>query len=173
MEPLEPLAPPPNWGTDEVSNFFEVAQRNAFGSFVQLRAPFAKLIAIDAFYRRLIDNLNHTREWFAAFFVLGAHSSFLAASRLAVSGHLPEAYMVLRGTLENALYGFYIAVRPELRETWLRRRDDAASMRAVKQEFQITRPPFDTPDSRSLCLQNFYALAHSMHKGLLPFPQFD
>lgn len=137
MEPLEPLTPPLNWGADEVSNFLEVAQRNAFGSFVQLRAPFAKLIAIDTFYRRLIDNLNHSREWFAAFFVLRAHSSFLAASRLAISGQLPEAYMVLRGTLENALYGFYIAMRPELRETWLRRHDDAASMHAVKQEFRI------------------------------------
>ena len=72
MERLEPLAPPPNWGADEVSNFLEVAQRNAFGSFVQLRAPFAKLIAIDACYRRLIENLNYTREWFAAFFVLRA-----------------------------------------------------------------------------------------------------
>ncbi len=137
MEPLKPLAPPPNWGTDEVSNFFEVAQRNAYGSFVQLRAPFAKLIAIDTFYRKLIDNLDHANEWFATFFVLRAHSSFLAASRLAVSGQLPETYMILRGTLENALYGFYIARHPELREIWLRRHDDAESLRAVKQQFQI------------------------------------
>jgi hypothetical protein len=137
MEFLEPLAPPRNWGKDEVSYFLEIAQRNAFGSFVQLQAPFAKLIAIDAFYRQLIDNLNRSPDWFAALFVLRTHSSFLAAVRLAVSGQLPETYMILRGTLENALYGFYISIRPELRETWLRRHDDAASMRAVKQEFQI------------------------------------
>lgn len=137
MKQLVPLAPPPGWGGDEVSNFLEVAQRNAFGSFVNFRAPFEKVIAIDAIYRRLINNLDNTRDWFAAFFVLRAHSSFLAASRLAVSGQIPEAYMVLRGTIENAFYGFYIAAQPKLRETWLRRHDDAASMRKVKQVFQI------------------------------------
>ena len=137
MERLEPLVPPPDWGADEVSHALEVAQRNAYGSFVQLRAPFAKLIAIDAFYRRLIENLNHSRDWFSTFFVLRAHSSFLAALRLAVSGQLPESYMISRGVLENALYGFYIASRPELRETWLRRHDDADAMRLVKQEFRI------------------------------------
>lgn len=137
MERLEPLAPPPNWGADEVSNFLEIAQRNGFGSFVQLRAPFAKITAIDAFYRRFIENLNHTREWFAAFFVLRAHSAYLAACRLTVSGQIPESYMVQRGCLENAMYGFHIATRPELRETWLRRHDNEASKRAVKQEFQI------------------------------------
>ena len=69
--------------------------------------------------------------------VLRAHSSFLSALRLAVSGQIPEAYMVLRGTLENSLYGFYISTRPELREIWLRRHDDAASMHAVRQEFRV------------------------------------
>ena len=138
MEPFEPLRPPPYWGSDELSNFLEVAQRNAFGTFVQLRPSFAKLVAIDAFYRRLIDNLNHTRDWFTAFFVLRAHSSFLSASRLAVSGQIPETYVLLRAVLENGLYGFYIAVRPELREVWLRRHDDAGSMRAVKQQFKIS-----------------------------------
>lgn len=137
MERLEPLEPPPNWGADEISNFLEISHRNGFGSFVRLRAPFAKITAIDAFYRRFIENLNHTREWFAAFFVLRAHSSFLGACRLTVSGQIPESYMVLRGCLENALYGFHIATRPELREIWLRRHDDEASMRAVKQEFRI------------------------------------
>jgi hypothetical protein len=137
MERLEPLQPPANWGQDEVSNFLEIAHRNGYGSFVRLRQPFAKIIAIDSFYRRVIDNLNHSRDWFAAFFVLRAHSSFLGACRLAVSGQIPEAYMLLRGCLENAQYGFYIASRPALREVWLRRHDDEASMRLVKQEFRV------------------------------------
>ncbi len=137
MERLEPLSPPPNWGADEVSNFLEIAQRNGFGSFVQLRVPFAKITEIDTLYRRFIENLNHTRDWFSAFFVLRAHSAYLAACRLTVSGQIPESYMVQRGCLENALYGFHIATRPELREIWLRRHDNEASMRAVKQEFKI------------------------------------
>ena len=70
MEQLEPLAPPPNWGEDEVSNFLEVAQRNSFGTFVNIQEIFAKFIAIDSFFRRLLDNLNHSKDWFTVFFVL-------------------------------------------------------------------------------------------------------
>lgn len=137
MEPLDPLPTPPNWGGDEVSNFLEIAHRNGYGSFVHLPAPFAKITAIDALNRRLIDNLNNTRDWFTAFFILRAHSSFLGACRLTVSGQIPESYMVMRGCLENALNGFHIATQPALKEIWLRRHDDESSMRAVKNEFRI------------------------------------
>ena len=56
---------------------------------------------------------------------------------MAVSGQIPESYMVLRGILENALYGFYISVHPELLKIWLLRHDNAKSLRAVKKMFQI------------------------------------
>jgi hypothetical protein len=100
-------------------------------------AAFARLLGIDALYRRLIGNLNNARDWFPGFFVLRAHSCFLAAARSTLSGQVSETYLLLRGCLENALYGFHMASRPELREVWLRRHDDAEAMRAVKNQFQI------------------------------------
>ncbi|EIM97507.1 hypothetical protein WQE_28539 [Paraburkholderia hospita] len=42
-----------------------------------------------------------------------------------------------RVVLENALYGFFLARKPELRETWLKRHDDYASLREVRRVFKI------------------------------------
>ena len=137
MEPLDPIEPPPNWGQDELSNFLEIAERNAYTSFVTLGAPYAKLLGIDAFYHRLIENLNNPRDCFAAFLFFRSHSCFLAATRSELSGQIPETYLLLRGCLENGLYGFYIARRPDPRKVWLSRHDDDAAMRAVKNEFKI------------------------------------
>ena len=46
-------------------------------------------------------------------FLCRSHSAYLAAVRLALSGQVVEAYMVLRGCLENALYAFYVHADPE------------------------------------------------------------
>lgn len=137
MEKLDPIEPPPGWGTDELSNFLEISQRNTYATFHILRPPYEKLAGIDRLYRKVIDNLSHSASWFAALFVLRSHSSYLAAARMALSGQVPETYLLLRGCLENAIYGFYIDRHPELRETWLRRHDDAEAMKLVRKEFQI------------------------------------
>ena len=84
--------PPPNWGSDEVTRFFDTARGNQYATFANLHGEFQRLIAIDRAYRKLVDNLNHSKDWFAAFFVLRAHSNFLAGARLATSGQLSEAY---------------------------------------------------------------------------------
>ena len=45
--------------------------------------------------------------------------------------------MVLRGCLESALYGLYMAGDTNRQEIWLRRHDDVASRNRVKGEFTI------------------------------------
>jgi hypothetical protein len=47
--------------------------------------------------------------------------------------------MVLRGCLENALYGFFLHEHPTLAEVWLARHDDESSKKRVKQQFKIGR----------------------------------
>lgn len=81
--------------------------------------------------------MNNSRAWFAGFFLLRSHASYLGGVRLSGSGQLPEAYMVLRGCLENALYGLFLHNNPELRSVWLRRHEDKTSKRRVKEEFKI------------------------------------
>lgn len=129
--------PPPGWGRDEITKFLDASRANSYATFANLKAEYAKLLGLDAANRTLVDNLLNTKDWFAGFFVLRAHSSFLAGVRLALSGQVPEAYAALRLSLEEALYGFYLSKNPASRETWLRRHDSAEHKSTVRAEFKI------------------------------------
>jgi hypothetical protein len=128
---------PKNWGQDKLSNFIETAQQNTFATFANLKDVFRLFEGIDESFRRIIDNIDNARDWFPAFFLLRAHSSYLGAVRLSTSGQLPEAYMILRGCLENSLYGFYLFKKPKSVEVWLNRHDDEVAKKKVRIEFKI------------------------------------
>jgi len=134
---MQQQTPPPNWSTDEVSKFIEASRVNKFATYANLKDEVHRLLDIDISYRKAIEGLNHSKEWFAGFFLLRAHSNFLAACRLSWSGQIPESYALLRSCLENALYGLYLARNPESRETWLRRHESDTAKRKVKNEFKI------------------------------------
>lgn len=136
---------PPGWGKDAVSDFIQTAHLNTFATFRHLPEDWRRFVGIDMAYRKAIDALENSKAWFEGFFLLGAHSSFLGAVRLAASTQLPETYMILRGCLENSLYGFFIHEHPELAEVWLKRHEDETSKGRVKSEFQIA-PMLDLLD---------------------------
>lgn len=130
-------APPHAWEFGEIPRFIDDARNNEFATFANMPSEIARLSDIDVGFRKAIDGLNHSKEWFAGFFMLRAHSNFLAACRLCWSGQNPETYAVLRSCLENALYGLYLAKNPESRETWLRRQDSDEAKKKVRDEFKI------------------------------------
>ena len=78
-------------------------------------------------------------EWLEAFFFLRTHASFSGAARMALSAQIPEMYMLLRGCIENAIYGFYVWKKPELKTIWLKRNDSAANKEAVKDKFTVSK----------------------------------
>jgi hypothetical protein len=129
--------PPPSWGHDEISKVLDAARSNQYATFANLPGEIGRPVDIDLSYRKVIDGLNHAKDWFAGFFVLRAHSNFLAGCSLCWSGHIPECYAMLRSCLENALYGLYLARNPNSRETWLRRHDSDADKKKVRDEFKI------------------------------------
>ena len=129
---------PSGWGTDTLSSFIENCRHNIFASFGNLRNGFWQLERIDKAYYELIGNLINTPDWRAAWFLLGTHSAFLGGARLSLSGQTTEAFRVLRGCIENALYGLHIPQSPDDFETWLRRHDSAQSLQDVKSIFRIT-----------------------------------
>lgn len=47
--------------------------------------------------------------------------------------------MVLRGCLENALYGLYVAGNTNRQDIWLRRHEDDASRRRMQDEFKVRK----------------------------------
>ncbi len=128
---------PPGWGQDSLSQFIENAWHNTFASFQNLKASYTLLNDVHLVFDNIAHNLDRTPDWFASFFLFRAHSAFLGGVRLALSGQIPESYMVLRGCIENALYGLYLSRSPASQETWLRRHDDEESKQAMKKEFTI------------------------------------
>lgn len=126
---------PPQWGKDPLSQFIKDAWYNTYATFGNLKPEFTRLTAIHRAFQKIIDNLLNTPEWFAGFFLMRAHSAYLAGARLSLSGQVNEAYIVLRGCLENSLYGLHISNNPDTREVWLCRHDDEDSKRKCKNEF--------------------------------------
>ncbi len=132
-----PTQPPLGWGKDDLSSFIDLAKHNIFGSYTRFRPIYKRLVRIDQAYRNLVNNLSNTPDFRSALFLLGAHSSFLGGTRLSLSGQTTEAYRVLRGCIENALYGLHVAGDTESFKKWLRRHDSQDSMRNMRREFAI------------------------------------
>jgi hypothetical protein len=128
---------PPGWGDDPLSKFIQGTTDNTYATFHNLKEWYNRLSDINASFGDATQNMDRAQDWFASFFLFRAHSAYLAGIRLALSGQVPEAYMVLRGALECALYGLYVARKPSVSEIWLRRDEDEASRRKVRKEFKV------------------------------------
>ena len=129
--------PPPKWGTDDITKFIDTAYANAQVTFVNLEAEYSRISQIDGVLRKLCENLSHMDEWFAAFFVLRSHSTWLAAATLAMSARVAETYIMLRATIENGLYGLHIAKHPDLQVVWLRRHASPNHKSRIRKEFKF------------------------------------
>lgn len=84
--------------------------------------------------------LVNSPDWFLVLFLGRAHSAFIAAVRLALSGETTESYMVQRGALEDGMYALHIKSDPEELErvkVWLERNDSDKSKHAVIGEFKM------------------------------------
>jgi hypothetical protein len=55
-----------------------------------------------------------------------------------MSGQLPDAFPSMRSCLEYPLYALHINLNPTVGEIWLRRHDDAHSLRAAQHEFKYS-----------------------------------
>lgn len=137
--PENTLPLPPGWGRDALSDFIETARHNTIATFANLRPQYDALMQIDTIYREMIADLSQNPELVSGLLLFRSHSSFLGAVRLSLSGQVGEAYMVLRGCLESALYGFYVAGDTRRQNVWLNRHVDDASRRLVKSQFTICR----------------------------------
>ena len=60
---------PPQWGEDPLSQFIQDAWHNTYATFANLKPEFKRLQAIHSCFKRIIDNLLNTPEWFAGFFL--------------------------------------------------------------------------------------------------------
>lgn len=99
---------PPGWGTDELTYFLKIATENGYATYVREKVFWPRLQKIDSLCYRISQNMDNTRDWFYTFFYFRAHSVWRAAIRLAISGQNPETHILLRASLEQAMYAFFI-----------------------------------------------------------------
>jgi len=144
---------------ETIEGFLAKAEQNSQASLKNLPAVAGVLEQINRVAQDANDALVNSPDWFLVLFLGRAHSAFLAAVRLATAGQVPEAYMVLRGALENAMYALHIKADPEeLRrvELWLRRGDSDTPKHAVIGEFRMgnLRESLQAADTRVATIAN-------------------
>jgi hypothetical protein len=125
---------PEGWGKDTLSAFIELANRNTFGAFVHYKDWFTRLQEIDATFNKFSENMLNIPVFYEPFLFVRSHSAYRAAIRLATSGQMPEAFSLLRGSLEYALYGFYLNKFPADIQTWIERDDSEAGKKKARRE---------------------------------------
>lgn len=128
------LSPPSEWGNDQLSNFFVIAQNNRYGTFVQGPKKFQKLIHIDRIFEKVPASISQSPCWMEGMFFFRAHSAYRAGAELAAAGFVVETYPILRTALEYALYAFHIFKKTESSATWLDRANNPVKF---KNEFKI------------------------------------
>ncbi len=88
---------PPGWGEDPLSAFIDNALHNTYATFHNLKPQYNLLKSIHQVFDTIVHNLARSPDWFAAFFLFRSHSAFLGGVRLALSGAIPESYMLQGG----------------------------------------------------------------------------
>jgi hypothetical protein len=135
-KPTPTKAPPPAWGQDELTKFFDAARENQRATFWQNKDATEKLIAIDAQFVVASKNWVNPQSEIAALLLLRCHAAFRTAAGLAMSGQAAECHALCRAMLEYAAYAAHIHRDPALEEVWLSRHESSpASMGTQRNAF--------------------------------------
>jgi hypothetical protein len=126
---------PEGWGVDLLAAFIDQARDHLLGAFAQYPTEYGKLVALDASIYNLTAHTTDSENPCAAALAVRAASSYRAAVQLAMSGQIPEAYMVLRGCPESALYAHLIDENVDAWDVWNRRGESVAAQRACAKLF--------------------------------------
>jgi hypothetical protein len=136
-EAVSNRSPPPGWGDDELTAFFDMAHHNRFATFFQRKEAFARLVRIDRCFLTIAKDWLNPQSVVGALLFLRTHAYFRAACEHATAAQLAESFVIGRAALEAAAYGLHISRNPTLAEVWLRRHDDLDHEKAAKAEFVV------------------------------------
>lgn len=99
---------------------------------------YARVREIDAIFRIATFNLeNNQQNIFPVVFMARAHSSYLNASRLAMSGAYNDAYRAMKICIEDSLHAYYLFKNPRSAVTWLNHQDRKETVDQRKTEFDV------------------------------------
>ena len=131
------ITPPTGWGCDGLTEFLETAHQNRFATFANKKAEYQRLSKIDKCFSRIEDGWTNPTNLITPLLLIRCHAAFLATCEHAMSGQIIDTFVSIRNLIETAGYALHIHRNPGADEIWLRRHDDAASMKAAKSEFKI------------------------------------
>jgi hypothetical protein len=126
---------PARWGDDPLSSFMSDAFRNLLATFVQKPQEYGRINAVAKCFAALSGNLGDNPEVLPSLFLTRAHSAFLGACRMSVSGQVTETFPLLRSCLEYSLYALHVSGNLNLAEMWIQRHVDEVSMKKCKKSF--------------------------------------
>lgn len=131
---------PATWRRSELTQFIALAEEQTLATVAGLPEWVAALEQIDNMLTVKSETFFHEidvprRE--AAWLYMRAFATFRAACRLALSGQIFEATVLIRSIIESAVYGFACGESARHRELW-RQRDveDAETYRKAKDAFK-------------------------------------
>ncbi|MEQ9446266.1 MAG: XRE family transcriptional regulator [Rhodospirillaceae bacterium] len=131
--------PPEGWGEDALTNYLEEAYRNRHATFANLHEWRDKLVNIDKCFVTIADGWTNPKNPLVSTLFFRAHSAYRAACENAYAGQVANLYPQLRVCMEYAGYALHIDRDDKRAVTWLNRHEDEDSLKAVKQEFQISK----------------------------------
>ena len=128
-----PRNAPDGWGRDSLSEFFDRGRANAYATFVNMHADYARLDAVLRAFEAVAVDWRDPESLAGSLFFGRAQSAFLAASYMATSTQSGEVYPLLRRCIEDALYAHYIDQDEERFAVWSNRMDsDKARAKSKK-----------------------------------------
>ncbi|MBU2479325.1 MAG: hypothetical protein KKA36_09570, partial [Gammaproteobacteria bacterium] len=126
---------PNTWGSDSLTAHIDGAIDNIAATVAKNSAEYSSLNKVDSCYNSIVGGLINPPGFLEGLFLMRAHVAFRASCMLAMSGHSPETFPVLRSCLENALYALHINQNKGLDDLWLRRHDNPSMEKKVRAEF--------------------------------------
>lgn len=97
------------------------------------------LFQYDAYFRRDLWEHASATPPLACVLYLNAYQMFLAAARMALSGHPVAVFPLLRTSLESASYGYLLEQQPALAGVWTHRHRSEADKKACRNAFTFDK----------------------------------
>jgi hypothetical protein len=129
------------WAGDPLAQFLATAWRNTVHAFTSDVEQYRVIAQVDGIYRQLAsdEQINDSKR-LGATFLVRSHASLLAATSLALSGQVAEAYVLMRAALEAALHGLFLADSPDRQQLWISRNDDEPAKQRAQETFAGPAP---------------------------------
>ncbi|WP_346892019.1 hypothetical protein [uncultured Roseibium sp.] len=133
--PAKPKNPPPHWGADPLTEYFDKYRDNQYATFHNKKLAVGDLIAIDKLFLKFLKEIKKPEPIFPIGFIFRAHGAYRAAVGAIMAGQLYESQALMRLCIEHGAYALYIGDDMERWGLWMSRNDSESSKDKVKREF--------------------------------------